>query len=104
MNLLSYKSECYGDSRQTHINTSVLCQVNHLVRQESVPEETVIRPLPQRRSSYTLSGGFLVLLSLKRVREVPAVREPQLCALQPILDERNKLLLDRVVQYRRGGG
>jgi len=91
-------------SPATHVHSAILRQIDHLPRQEPVPEEPLIRTLPEWRLARALPRILQLLLSLQRVGQVPAVREPELGALQPLLHQRNQLLLDGVVQDRRRRG
>lgn len=82
----------------SHIDSAVLRKINHPPRQVPVPEESLIRPLPRRTVLDSLTPILQVLLPLHGIREVQAVRVPHAPRLETLLDERDELLLDRVVE------
>jgi hypothetical protein len=92
------------DPSRTHIHTAILREVCHLAHQVSVPEEPVIRPLPERQLARSLPATLRLLLPLKGVRQVEAVREPEPCRLETLLDQRDELLLDGVLEDGGRGG
>jgi hypothetical protein len=92
------------DPSRTHIHTAILREVCHLAHQVSVPEEPVIRPLPERQLARSLAASLRLLLPLEGVRQVKAVREPKLSRLEALLDKRDEFLLDGVLEDGGRGG
>jgi len=83
----------------SHIDTLILGEIDHLLRQIPIPEESFVRLPP-----HWLPRTPRLLLPLQCICQIPPIREPQACRLEALLDQGNEFLLNWMVKYIGASG